>query len=231
MTAQSGVTATWKAIRGHTGREVRGNQGYVLATEWAKLEARAELLNHPACEEFRRLAPFASRVSDTALVLFRGKGFATDTPSPSAKQMGPGCQEGRYSRLGECMLYLSDSEEGVLRELNAWHVEGIPYVMRYRLPLDKLNIADFTMIPDDHFVAAVFSKAEECNVGGRGSNSNVFSQLVAELVMAHFDGMRIPGVRGSRNFHYNNVVVFHPDPDWRDWLEQETTPYRLSVQS
>jgi hypothetical protein len=229
ITAQSGMSAIWTAIHGHTGREVRGNEGYVLATEWAKLEARAELLNHPACEEFRRLAPSAPRVSDTALVFFRGKGFNTDTPS--AEQMGPGCREGRYNRSGECMLYLSDSEEGVLCELNAWHVEGIPYVMRYRLPLNKLNIADFTMIPDDHFMAAVFSKAEECNVGGRGSNSYIFSQLVADLVMAHFDGMRIPGVRGDRNFHYSNVVVSHPDPDWRNWLEQETTPYRLSVPS
>lgn len=234
ITAESGMSLIWTLTYGHTGREVRGNEGYALAAEWAKLETRAELLNHPACEEFRRFVPSAPRLSDTALVFFRGRGVTSEPPR--VDQMGPPLLDcdpsgGRYNRRGERVLYLSDSEEGVLRELSAWHVEGIPWVQRYRLPLDKLHIADFTIIPDDHFVAAVFSKAEECNVDGRGSNSYIFSQLVAELVMAHFDGMRIPGVRGNRGSWYSNVVIFQPYPDWRDWLEHETTPYRLSVPS
>ena len=221
------MSLIWTLTYGHTGREVRGNEGYALAAEWAKLETRAKLLNHPACEEFRRLVPSAPRLSDTALIFFRGKG---GSEAPSAKRMGPGCREGRYNRSGDRMLYLSDSEEGVLCELRTRQIQGI-YVIRYRLPLDKLNIADFTKIPDDHFVATVFSKAEECKVDGRGPNSYIFSQLVAELVMARFDGMRIPGVRGNRGFWYSNVVIFQPYPNWRDWLEQETTPYRLSVPS
>lgn len=234
ITAESGMSLIWTLTYGHTGREVRGNEGYALAAEWAKLETRAELLNHLACEEFRRFIPSAPRLSDTALVFFRGRGVTSEPPR--VDQMGPPLLDcdpsgGRYNRRGERVLYLSDSEEGVLRELSAWHVEGIPWVQRYRLPLDKLHIADFTIIPDDHFVAAVFSKAEECNVGGRGSNSYIFSQLVAELVMAHFDGMRIPGVRGNRGSWYSNVVIFQPYPDWRDWLEHETAPYRLSVPS
>jgi len=234
ITARPAMSATWTACHGHTGRKVRGDEGYGLATEWAKLGTREELLNHPACEEFRRSVPLAERLSDTALVLFRGRD-ATNA-QPSAGQMGPpplGCvpNGGRYNRPGEHTLYLSDSEEGVLREFKAWHVEGIPYVMRYRLPLDKLNIADFTRIPDDHFVAAVFSKAEECMLDGRGPDSYVFSQLVAELVVPHFDGMRVPGVRGTRDTWYSNVVIFRPYPDWPDWLEQGTVPYPLSVPS
>jgi len=234
ITAESGMLSIWTATHGHTGREVRGNAGYALAAEWAKLETRAELLNHPACEEFRRLVSSAPRLSDTALVFFRGRSVTSEPPR--VDQMGPpplGCDPsgGRYNRPGERVLYLSDSEEGLLREFSAWHIEGAPYVQRYRLPLDRLRIADFTIIPNDHFVAAVFSKAEECNVDGRGPNSYIFSQLVAELVMAHFDGMRMPGVRGKRGSWYSNVVVFQPYPNWRDWLEQETTPYRLSVPS
>lgn len=231
ITAVSSMLPIWTVTHGHSGREVRGNAGYALATDWAKLDTRAELLKHPACEEFCHLLPSAPQLSDTALVFFRGCGVI-DEP-PSADRMGPpplDCDPigGRYNRTGERVLYLSDSEEGVLRELSAWLVEGIPYAQRYRLPLDKLNIADFTMIPDDHFVAAVFSKAEECNVDGRGSNSYIFSQLVAELVKAHFDGMRIPGVRGCHGFWYGNVVIFQPHPNWSDWLEHASASYRLS---
>ena len=232
ITVGSSISATWTVTHGHTGREVRGNEGYALAAEWAKLQTRAELLSHPACAEFRRLVPSAPCLSDTALVFFRGRGVTSEPPC--VDEMGPpplDCDpnSGRYNRRGERVLYLSDSEEGVLCELSAWHVEGAPYVQRYRLPLDKLRIADFTIIPDDHFVAAVFSKAEECKVDGRSSNSYIFSQLVAKLVMAHFHGMRMPGVRGKRGSWYSNVVIFQPYPDWRDWLEHETTPHRLSV--
>jgi len=231
ITARSSMSI-WTLTYGHTGREVRGDAGYSLAVEWAKLQTCAELLNHPACEEFCSLVPSAPRLPDTALVFFRGRGV-TSVP-PRVDQMGPPPLNrvpaaGRYNRPGKRVLYLSDSEEGVLRELSAWLVEGVPYVQRYRLPLDKLNIADFAVIPDDHFVTAAFSKAEECYVDGRGPSNYIFSQLLAELVMAQFDGMRIPGVRGKPGSWYSNVVIFQPYPNWHDWLEQGSTPYRLSV--
>ena len=234
ITVGASILGTWTAIHGHTGREVRGNAAYALASEWAKLETRAELLNHPACEEFCCFVPLAPRLSDTALVFFRGRGV-TSVP-PRVDQMGPpplDCDPsgGRYNSPGEHVLYLSDSEEGVLRELSTWLVEGVPYVQRYRLPLDKLDIVDFTVIPDDHFVTAAFSKAEECYVDRRGSSNYIFSQFLAELVMAQFDGMRIPGVRGEPGSWYTNVVIFQPYPNWRDWLEQSSPPYRLSAPS
>lgn len=231
MTVESSMSSIWTATHGHTGRAVRGNEGYALATDWARLENHSELLGHTARAEFCRLLPSAPRLSDAALVFFRGRGITGR--SPCFDQMGPpplgsDIDGGRYNYPGECALYLSDSKEGVLRELSAWYVEGAPYVQRYRLPLDRLRIADFTTLPDDHFVAAVFSKAEGCNVDGRGSNSYIFSQLVAELVKAHFDGMRVPGVRGNRGSWYSNVVVFQPHPEWCAWLEHDSAPCRLS---
>ena len=92
-----------------------------------------------------------------------------------------------------------------------------------------LRIADLTDIPADHFVAAVFSQAESCKVAGRGPDSYLFSQVVAEIVSTRFDGMRIPGVRGESDFHYSNVVVFSPHPAWPTWLVPGSDPYRLDL--
>lgn len=129
------------------------------------------------------------------------------------------------------MLYLSDCEDGTRREYDQWYETGSPYVQRYRLPLDKLRIADFTDWPTDHLVTAVFSKAEECNVMDRGTKSYLFSQTVAELVAGHFDGMRVPGVRGVPKAHYSNVVIFKPYPHWPSWLERGAVPYKLRTSS
>ena len=178
------------------------------------------------------MIPEARRLLDDSLVFFRGRGISGGPPS--ALKMGPPPQDsrpgaGRYNQDGQSVLYLCDSEEGVRRELHAWRVTGVPYVQRFRLPVSELSIADFTDVPPEHFVAAVFSKAEECKVDGRGPDSYVFSEVVAELVSAHFDGMRIPGVRGARPVLYGNVVLFRPSPDWPKWLEPGSSPYPLEV--
>ena len=104
-------------------------------------------------------------------------------------------------------------------------MKGVPYIQHYRLPVDKLHIADLTKIPSDHFVCQVFSKAEECNVVGRGPPGYNFSQIIAELVNANFDGMRVPGVHGVPGEWYTNIVIFRPFPDWPNWLEPGFTPY------
>jgi hypothetical protein len=90
-----------------------------------------------------------------------------------------------------------------------------------------LNIADFTNVPREDFVAAVFSEAERCNVPTRGPDDYNFSCVVAELVRERFAGMRVPGVKGELGQRYSNIVMFKPYPDWPNWLEPETDPYRL----
>jgi RES domain len=230
--SQSNASAVWTMTFGHTGRAVRGNEAYAFAMKWARLPTREELLGHPACQEFSYLVPLVSPVSGSTLVCFRVRGI-TGAP-PQSNEMGPPEQDPhgrRYNPPGQPALYLSDSEEGLRRELSVLDVEGIPYVQRYRLPLDRLRIADFSadcsQIPEDHFLVAVFSIAEECKVEGRGPNRYIFSQIVAELVAAHFDGMRVPGVRGNPDAHYNNVVVFRPHRGWQAWLEPGSAAYRL----
>jgi len=62
-------------------------------------------------------------------------------------------------------------------------------------------------------VNQVFAKAEDCKTP-EGSESYAFSQLVGELVSEQFDGMRIPGVRGTSGSRHSNVVVFRPHEEW-----------------
>jgi hypothetical protein len=90
----------------------------------------------------------------------------------------------------------------------------------------KLRVADFSRT-EDHFLTGVFFIAEECNVERRGRSNYIFSQIVAQLVADHFDGMLVPGVRGNRDARYNNVVVFQPGGDWEAWLEPRSEPYFL----
>ena len=112
----------------HTGRKVRGTEGYVLATEWAQLLDNDELIKHPAAKEFRFLIPHAPCV-DSSLACFRFRGITGNSPGPL--QMGPPpkakkTSSGRYNRPGEHVLYLSDSEDGVIREFCAQRKKGIP---------------------------------------------------------------------------------------------------------
>jgi len=220
----------WEQEFMHTGRKVRGTEGYLLATEWAELLDSNELIKHPGAEEFRSLIPKAPCV-DSSLVCFRVRGITGKAPCPL--QMGPPpitkeTRGGRYNRPGEHVLYLSDSEDGVIREFRALRFKGVPYIQRYMLPADQLHVADLTRIPPDHFMSQVFSKAEECNVEGRGLPGYNFSQIIAELVADNFDGMRVPGVHGVPNERYSNIIIFRPFPDWPNWLEPESIPYCFS---
>jgi len=216
-------------IPSHTCRMLRSGENLTLVAEWAELLDRDKLLNHPAAVKFSNLIDKAPFVSDSSLVLFRGRYLTVD--APRTNQMGPPetTTDSRYAP-GQPVLYLSDSEKGVNQELDAYPQEGVRYLQRYRLPFDQLRIRDFTKFPPDDFLTAVFSKAEECNLEGYGIKSCTFSQTVAGMVATNSDGMRVPGVRGNRDFSYSNVVVFQPFPAWPKWLEPDSTPYRLSPQ-
>lgn len=69
---------------------------------------------------------------------------------------------------------------------------------------------------------------ETLNIKRRGSDSYVFSELVAEVIAENFAGMRMPGVGGSPGAHDNNVVIFNRHPEWTNWLEPGALPYRLT---
>jgi hypothetical protein len=228
------TTSTVASLRyGHTGREVLGAKDERRAIEWASLPNHDAVLNHDVAAYFRAVIASAQCLSGDSLVLFRGQGIPeSEQRPPTIERMGPlpvdrTPREGRYHREGERVLYLADSENGVRREMEAWHTKGTPFVIRVEVPVSKLRIADFSEWPSDNFVTAVFARAELCKYDHRGPGDYIFSQAVAEIVSARFDGMRIPGVRGVPGAHYKNVVLFRGLDDWPKWTNPASPAYRM----
>jgi hypothetical protein len=225
-------TTPWNYTAGHTARNVTGGDGFAYAMEWASCQTREEMLSHKAASEFESRLQNAPTLQGDRLELVRVRGVVHLPPSPL--DFGPPPEDcrprgQRYNREGERVLYLADCEEGLRREYRNWHDSGTPYVQVYHLPIGQLKIADFAGLPPTDFISAVFSIAEECAVAGRGPDSFSFSQAVSELVSARFHGMRVPGVRGNRNAHYKNVIVFRPHPEWQNWLAPAALPYLLET--
>jgi hypothetical protein len=231
LTGSGDLNGTGSLRRCNTGTTVLCTSANASVESWARLSTKDEMSAHPACIRFLELVKDASHWKESC-VLYRARSVAGICPS--SNDMGPppinhSAPEGRYNERGKAVLYLCDSEEGIRRELDHWHSQGSTYIQPYILPLAKLRIADFARLPEDRFETAVFAKAEDCKVQGRSPESYMFSQLVAKLVCSQkFDGMRVPGVRGTGTIRYNNIVVFQPHPDWRSWLQPNAAPYLLS---
>jgi len=220
---RGGGSAVLSVKFGHTGTEVRLDERYGLASEWAAAPTWQELITHEGAERFRDLLRVAPRVRGSSLRLYRGR--LHEGTQRASKCMGPPkdrtkIDEGRYNGKGQIVLYLCDQEYGVFRELKADRLD----IQRFALPVDALKILDVTILPADHFLRQAFSLAEECMVEDRGPKSYFFSQTLAELVAGQFDGMRVPGVQGNAGAHYSNVIIFRPT-SWSDWLEPGADPY------
>lgn len=231
-TTASKTKAIWTATNSHTGRTVRGDDGYILADSWSKESNEHDLGSHPGHEEFIALIPESHIVTKLPLHLLRGR--CPDIAPSSPMQMGPPNEDarisgGRYNKVNQAVLYLCESEEGLRQELNNYCISGkTVYVQSYTIP-NGLRIADFRSIPPDHFVAAAFEKAEGSNVISRGPENYVFSQHIGTIVSQHFDGMIVPGVRGRPGTHYSNVILFNPHPEWPEWVDESSPPYKLEL--
>jgi RES domain len=217
-------------VSGHTEREVECFGYPPQVRGWASIEGQDELLAHPLANEFRVALDSASFLKGDSLTVFRGQSIEERASPPSISRMGPppfaSPTGGRYHRIGEIALYLSNSEDGARREMAFWNKAGkTPWVIRSVIPIGTLRIADFTDLPIDSLATAVFEQAETCNVLGRGSGSYSFSQMVAEIVGERFDGMMIPGTRGETGSHYKNIVLFRCFEDWPKW--EHGIPYIL----
>ena len=146
-------------------------------------------------------------------------------PNPSPEDMGPPLEEhskdGRYNCRGQRALYLSDSEEGVLRELAYEPM----YIQCFEIPTGRLRIADLRQISSDSFLSGTMWHSEFAGLSGYPTK--VFSQTVGEIVGRHFDGMAVPGVRGESGGHYSNIVILRNLGSWKEWLKAGIVPYKL----
>ena len=209
--------------RSHTGRSIPAGEDYSLAQEWGSLGSMNELLSHTAAARFRAELAFTPTVGGSNLLCVRGR--VDGSTITSWQNMGPEDppkRGGRYNAPGVIALYLCDSKDGVLRELKPISGQRV-FLQDYRIPLDELRLADCSSGNLKDFMKAVFDRAESCPVEGRVESSDyMFSRAVGQLVReADFEGMRVPGVRGDREFQYQNVVVFDKHRRWELWSCQD----------
>lgn len=216
------VRATLSAEQQRTGRRIRADSVHARVQAWAmsavhdRNEAELEFVN--SLSSARRLAP-------SKLICFRGQRRFALGYSPQLQDMGPpppgAPSAGRYNKQGESVLYLCETEQGVMRE----PIDGTGplWLQRFLLPTGALEIADLRPGRADEFVDQVFWFAEHA---GEAPNqcSLEFSQRIAELVADRFDAMMIPGVRGDESHRYTNIVVLRRVSEWMSWLYPESLP-------
>lgn len=212
--------------RANTGRETRSLTALdqldeVLTERWfqcshAEFEAagEAEIL----VEQIKQ-APLVRREFDA----FRGRVLAEDETWTSM-DFGPPpahlATSQRYSRERQPALYLSDSPVGVQAEVAMRNSPSSPgevlFIQRFKIDGAQLRIADLSDSRLPAFVHFAFERSEQ-------TDDYLRSQIIADIVRAAgFDGMLVPGVRGSSVGNYKNAVVFNPEPIWREMLTKDS---------
>ena len=212
-------------ISGYTGRRIRAAHHHRLVQDWIRCADDAALRAHSCCEHFVKELRGIS-VTSGPLECYRGRAVST---VPGADDMGPPIppKEGRYNRVGMSVLYLCEEEIGVQRELNEARGADSIWVQRFVLRAEDRGIADFTSADPASVIASAFWFAEQTTPGvGRGYG---FSQFIGALISERFDGMRVPGVRGTNSIRYTNVVMFSAAERWRAWLDSSCSPTRLAI--
>jgi hypothetical protein len=169
----------------------------------------------------------APMVSEQTLVCFRGRPFKNEVPT--ALQMGPPPagstrHDNRYSRKDRPDLYLSDSVEGVRREMA--HNDCQLWVQVYGIPAATLRIGDLTPASTEPSLSQILWFAD---LGGEEGQPDRVGQEVSELARKMFNGILVPGVHGDEEFLYHNIVMFEPDEKrWQSWLKADRQPCRLT---
>jgi hypothetical protein len=215
------ASATIDARDAGTNRHLHCGANHSAVSRWAFEPTREALIAHELCARFEDELDAVLPIDSTEIRCFRGQALAVNSEPPPLDRLGPPPTEyvvegGRYNRPGNSVLYLSDTEEGVQRELAEREGEFEIWMLRFLVRTTDLRLADFTHFDPDHFLTAVFWHAERAET--ELYPTFVFSQTVAEIVARRFDGMIVLGVRGENGFNYRNVVIFRPHALWRNWV-------------
>lgn len=225
------ASANLSASYGPTGRFITADSEYAFVREWADNPDPYIQKHHEARERFVACLSHVNRVNveGARLSCFRGRRFS-DGYSPTSAEMGPpavsDARANRYNKPNESTLYLCESQEAIANEPIAGG--GQLWVQRFLLPTDRLAIPDFSSLRADDFASKAFWFAELAGNDGVAVK-RCFSQLVASLVRKQFDGMRVPGVRGSNDTSYSNVVVFCAEARWKPWLAIDCQPVKAAL--
>jgi len=158
-------------------------------------------------------------------IAFRAREFERNGSPPTMLDFGPNPlrRRNRYNRDGEAALYLGSSLDGIRSEMKVYAQPGNDFFVATFGSIDPaLRIADLTDRTLPNAVHHAFDRAEREDGESAG-------QRLAGLVRDFgWQGMLVPGVRGSPTNRYCNLVVFSVE-DWKNWIDQESTPVRLAA--
>jgi hypothetical protein len=215
----------------YTGRKVDVESAYAPARAWLE-QCTLSSFEHAECDERFRQALVEAIGVRFGHPLFRGRFF--NHPPASAREFGPPppphARESRYNRDGKRALYLCTSSLGVLKEMEPQPGEEL-WIQRFS-NVASLLLFDARPLPQTSFTAGVFWVVEQQR--DRTQETPALGARIGELVAERFDGMIVPGVRGSAEdrdspeVRYSNVVIFRLLDHWHDFLDQYETPWRAT---
>lgn len=224
ITDEIGCTIT----RGATGRFVsfltpEEKRIDALAAAWFALSNEREFRAHDAAHQFAEAAGNAP-LATGRINFYRGRLFTTDSVTDPF-EFGPPPKaiagHGRYNPAGKSALYLASTVAGVAAELERHRHDGM-YLFCQSLSVDlqSLKVADLAADSMPIFqICFDYSELE------RDAEKYFKSQVLAELISrAGFHGFLVPGVRGSKENRYQNLVLFDPELQWREWIDASNPP-------
>jgi hypothetical protein len=211
---------------GWTGRRVDVEAGYGPAGAWLDHCETSELPHEAYESQFlREIADREPQALDGPL--FRGRYFPANL-TPASEEFGPPpadlTRAGRYHVPGSPKLYLCSSLAGVASELTPPGHEHQLWIQRFQSPR-RLVLLDAGTFRENSLAAAAFWRVES-----QRDRELAYARLgprLAAIASERFDGMIVPGVR-SADEPYFNVVLFRPEPVWRDLLDCATRPSRAA---
>ena len=136
--------------------------------------------------------------------------------------------ENRYNNKSEKCLYLIDDNNFIGEEIQ----ETKWLEQKYKINVSDYEIADLSISNDEmnNILKLAFYMAErgitnggyniEKELQNRGKTKYLYSQLLSKVFQKYnWDGFYIPGVRGKKGSHYNNIVIFESIVNnWRKWV-------------
>ncbi|MDP1978711.1 RES family NAD+ phosphorylase [Undibacterium sp.] len=223
--------------RGSTGRttnflskEHHAEEREVL--EWLESPDLGSLLVHSAVATFENLIRSTEVIAEPTFTAYRGRHFSNHQhPSPTFDEFGPPPADkapaGRYNPQGSPVLYLATTRKGVAAEFaNDETADRVLYCLDYVVITAGLKIANFACAGLSNFVQIAFDYAEHADESIATDKRNyLFSQTLAHIVAkAGFSAMLVPGIRGSPENRYSNLVIFSPGDLWLSWCCTDRPP-------
>lgn len=177
-------------------------------TDWGRLLVK-ELINE--------------RARCTAPATYRARSFPHSVRPSDLMEFGPPpCPgAGRYNRSGQAALYLGTDRHGVIAEMARFTRPGTHCFYARYSPIEALKMVDLSDPSAHPALHHAFDRAERLDV--QYEPAQRIADVIREL---RIDGIIVPGVRGSTDHHYTNIVVFNCH-DWAAWLDTRFLPERL----